>query len=48
MSTPDVHHDECGDIMSILGVFSTLWYCYCYCYVVQYTGGYQDTCEGLL
>ena len=39
MSTLWVYHDECGDIMSTVRVFSILG-------DVQYTGGYQDACGG--
>ena len=39
MSTPGVYHDECGDIMSTLGVFSTLGGYHEYTRGVQYTGG---------
>ena len=41
MSIRGVYHDECGDIMSTLGVFSTPEGYH------EYTGGYQDACEGL-
>ena len=33
MSTPGVYHDECGDIISTVGVFSTLGGYH------EYTGG---------
>ena len=47
MSTPGVHHDECGDIMSTLGVFSTPGGYHEYTGVFSTPGGYHEYTGGI-
>ena len=41
MSTPGAYHDECGDLMSTLGMFSTSGD------TMSTPGAYHDECGGI-